>query len=158
MASRTLRLMLALLAGAAVGAAAADIPIKNTRGGIDAFIREGGRVEDAFFRTLGYVREGGRVEDMGFRTLGFVNDDGSITDASLRRLGAVRAGGRLEDASFKTVGYIREGVIQDSGLAAVGYYDGRAYEGDADAALAAYVFFFSPVLFAQPEWDTVHKP
>jgi len=142
----------------AVGAAAADIRVEGVKGGVVAYIKDGGRVEDASFRTLGYVRDGGRVEDMRFRTLGFVSDDGSVKDASFWTIGYMRVGGKIEDASFRTVGYIREGVMQDSRFATVGFYEAANFAGDVDTAMAAYVFFFSPALFVQPEWDTVHKP
>jgi len=142
----------------AVGAAAADIQIRAPSGPVVAYIRDGGRVEDASFRTLGYIRTGGRVEDMRFRTLGFVRDDGSVEDASYWTIGRVRGGGCVEDASSRAVGYVREGVIQDPRLVTVGFYEAGGFTGDVDAALAAYVFFFSPALFTQPEWDTVYKP
>jgi hypothetical protein len=142
----------------AVGAAAADVHITYSTGSVVAYIRDSGRVEDASFRTLGYVRTGGRVEDMRFRTLGFVRDDGSVEDASYWNIGRVRGGGSVEDASSRVVGYVREGVIQDPRLVTVGFYDASSFTGDVDAALAAYVFFFSPALFTQPEWATVHKP
>lgn len=143
---------------AAATTAAADIRIEGANGAVIAFIRDGGRVEDASFRPLGYVRDGGRVEDMRFRTLGFVNGNGSVEDATYWTVGYFRGGGRVEDASSRTVGYVREGVIQDPRLVTVGFYDASGFQGDVDAAMAAYVFFFSPALFAQPKWNTVHKP
>lgn len=142
----------------AVGVAAADIQVRAPSGSVVAYIRDGGRVEDASCRTLGYVRTGGRVEDMRFRTLGFVRDDGSVEDASYWTIGRVRGGGSVEDASSRVVGYVREGVIQNAGLVTVGFYEASGFKGDADAAMAAYVFFFSPALFVQPDWDTVRKP
>ncbi len=158
MAFRSIFFLLGVGAVVAVGAAAADIQIEGANGAVVAYIRDGGRVEDASFRTLGYVRDGGRVEDMRFRTLGFTGDDGSVQDASFWTIGYMRVGGRLEDASFMTVGYIREGVIQDPRFATVGFYEAADFAGDVGTAMAAYVFFFSPALFVQPEWDTVHKP
>ncbi len=142
----------------AVGTAGADIKVEGSNGGVVAYIRDGGRVEDASFRPLGYIRDGGRVEDMRFRTVGFVRGGGSVEDATYWTIGYFRGGGRVEDASFRTVGYVREGVIQDPRFVTVGFYEVSGFEGDVDAAMAAYVFFFSPALFAQPEWDTVHKP
>lgn len=147
-----------LSVGVAVGSAAADIQIEGPSGAVVAYIRDGGRVEDASFRSLGYVRDGGRVEDMRFRTLGFVGDDGSVQDDSYWTIGYVRTGGRVEDASFKTVGYVREGVIQNSRFATVGFYEASDFAGDVEVAMAAYVFFFSPALFTQAEWGTVYKP
>jgi hypothetical protein len=41
---------------------------------------------------------------------------------------------------------------------AAGFYEAGGFAGDVEVAMAAYVFFFSPVLFEQPEWDTVYKP
>ncbi len=142
----------------AASTAGADIRVEGANGAVVAYIRDGGRVEDASFRTLGYVRDGGRVEDMRFRTLGFVSGDGSVEDATYWNIGHIRGGGRVEDASSRTVGYVREGVIQDSRLVTAGFYDANGFQGDVDAAMAAYVFFFSPALFTQPQWNTVYKP
>jgi hypothetical protein len=149
------------VAGAAAafvaGPAVADIKVQGPAFGATAFIRTDGRVENATLRTLGYVRPEGRVEDARFRALGYVRD-GRIEDGRLRTIGYYRSDGRVEDASFRVIGYIREGVIQDGQLRSVAYYD----EGDCDvgvgAALAAYVFFFSSVLFEQPGWDTALEP
>ncbi len=148
--------MAVLLVG--TSAAAESIRFESPNGALVAYIKVGGRVEDASFRPLGYVRAGGRVEDAGFRTLGYVGEDGSVKDATYYTLGYFRPSGRVEDSSYRTVGYVREGVIQDVHLTTVGFYDVGSYEGDADAALAAYVFFFSRALFIQPEWETAYKP
>jgi hypothetical protein len=145
-----------LLVGAS--AAAESIKFESPAGALVAYVRVGGRVEDASFRPVGYVRAGGRVEDAGFRTLGYVSEDGSVKDATYSTLGYFRPGGRVEDSSYRTVGYVREGVIQDVHLATVGFYDVDSFEGDVNAALAAYVFFFSRALFVQPEWETAYKP
>jgi hypothetical protein len=140
------------------GNVAADIIVEGPNGALVAYIRDAGRVEDAAFRPLGYVRPGGRVEDARFRTLGYVGEDGSVRDATYYVLGYFRPGGRVEDSSYRTVGYVREGFVQDVRLATVGLYRVGEFDGDVDAALAAYVFFFSPVFFVQPEWETADKP
>jgi hypothetical protein len=145
-------------AALAATAARADVTIQGPGFGTRAHIRADGRVDDASFRTLGYVRPEGRVEDARFRALGYIRDDGRLEDARFRTIGYFRADGRLEDASFRTVGYIRDGVIQDADLKSVAYYDGATAEAGVDAALAAYVFFFSTVLFQQPDWDTALEP
>jgi hypothetical protein len=89
--------------------------------------------------------------------LGYVRD-GRIEDGRLRTIGYYRSDGRIEDASFRVVGYVREGVIQDGQLRSVGYYNDGGCEAGVEAALAAYVFFFSAVLFEQPDWDTALEP
>jgi hypothetical protein len=143
-----------------VAAATADdnIRFESPNGALAAYIKVGGRVEDASFRPMGYVRDGGRVEDARFRTLGYVSEGGSVKDATYSTLGYFRPGGRVEDSAYRTVGYVREGVIQDVHLVTVGFYDVGSFEGDVNAALAAYVFFFSRALFIQPKWETAHKP
>jgi hypothetical protein len=150
--------LVTLFARTAADAAANYIRFESPNGALVAYIKVGGRVEDASFRAMGYVRDGGRVEDAGFRTLGFVSEDGAVKDATYSTVGYFRPGGRVEDSSYRTVGYAREGVIQDVHLTTVGFYDVGSFEGDVDAALAAYVFFFSRVLFVQPNWETFYKP
>jgi hypothetical protein len=66
--------------------------------------------------------------------------------------------GRVEDASFRLVGYAREGVIQDDEFRSVAYYDAGDAEPGVEKALAAYIFFFSAVLFEQPDWDVALEP
>jgi hypothetical protein len=146
----------AFVAASAVPAAA-DVKIEGASFAAMAYIRDDGRVEDTSFRTLGYVRPEGRVEDARFRALGYVRGDGRVEDARFRTVGYVRDDGTIEDASFRTVGYVREGVIQDASFGAVGFYKGKL-DGDVDAAVGAYLFFFSAVLFVQPFWDTVYEP
>ena len=156
------RLIILCIAGAATalsvaGPAAADIKITGRAFGSTAFIRTDGRVENASFRILGYVRPGGRVEDARFRALGYFHD-GTIKDGRLRTIGYYRSDGRVEDASLRVVGYVRGGVVQDERFRAVAYYDDGDCEAGVEAALAAYIFFFSSVLFEQPEWDTALEP
>jgi hypothetical protein len=56
------------------------------------------------------------------------------------------------------VGYAREGVIQNDEFRSVAYYDAGDDEPGVKEALAAYIFFFSAVLFEQPDWDRVLEP
>ncbi len=130
----------AALVAVSAGPAAPDVKIEGAGFTAVAYIRDDGRVENASFRTLGYVRPEGRVEDSRFRTLGYLRDDG-----------------RVEDARFRTVGYVRSGVVQDANFRAVGFYKGEL-DGDVDAAVGAYLFFFSAALFPQAGWETAYEP
>lgn len=140
------------------GEAAADVKIQRGNFSTAALLRDGGRVDDPLFRTLGYIRPEGRVEDNRFRTIGYLRADGRVEDDRFQTIGFVRADGEIEDASFRTVGYVREGVILDPEFRAVGYYEGAGDDGDATRTVAAYLFFFSTLLFEQPDWEVVTEP
>jgi hypothetical protein len=149
-----------IIAGVAAAAVPASASIKVQSSGLTpvAYIRDDGAVETGSLRVLGYIRPDGRVEDGSCRTLGYVRTDGSVEDARLQRIGWIRPGGRIEDARLNPAGYVRAGTIQDRDLTVVGYYEAQSDVTAADVTVGAYLFFFTPLLFEQPAWDTVYEP
>jgi hypothetical protein len=154
---RILKIPLLLALAAAGLSLAADITIQRPNFSVAAYIRNNGRVEDESFRTLGYLRDDGRVEDARFQTLGYLRDGGRVEDARFATIGYVRTEGRIEDSRFKTVGYVRDGTIQDDGFKTVAHFETKVVNKITPVAIAAYLFFFSPALFPDAEWERALK-
>ena len=130
---------------------AGDLRLENGRYETVAYIREDGRIEDAFFELLGHIREETendatilRIEACDFEVLGYVRDD-EAQDPNGMKLYDLTGDGRIRDNRLRNMGSIRDdGTVEGSDFRVILNTDGT--QRNLKPRLLAYLVFFSTLL------------
>lgn len=141
-------ILLAAWAVIPIATAHADLAFESAGRSTIGFVRDSGMVEAANRATIGFITANGTVENVARHTLGYLRENGVAENAGHATIGHFQRQGDallLENANHGTIGMVHtRGTIENARRSTCGFIRGTVR--DNERSIAAYLFFFAPML------------